>query len=352
MKIKYQIFISSTYEDLKEVREQIIKCILEMGHIPVGMEMFSAGNDEQWKIIQKQIDDCDYYVVIVAHRYGSLDKEISYTEKEYDYAISKNIPVLGFLIDETTKWSSSFIDSDEITKQKLIMFKEKIKTKMINYWKSTEDLYGKAAIALSKAFTSYERPGYIRSDEVANKDVYNELTRLSTENAKLRKTINEIEESQEIDLDKKESQLLNILESNKRNIPIKFTDDEINWNKDFNLSLLEIFEAISERLLIESEELILKQAIALKASGRTDYHKQKTPVANNRFYEWMADLHSLDLIEPSKKSHSIADNSKYWTLSALGRDIFGKLRRLKLIAGIVQENNLKEDEENSSSETE
>ncbi|WP_083856480.1 DUF4062 domain-containing protein [Desulfosporosinus meridiei] len=33
MKIKYQIFISSTYEDLKESRDQLIKCILEMGHI-------------------------------------------------------------------------------------------------------------------------------------------------------------------------------------------------------------------------------------------------------------------------------------------------------------------------------
>jgi hypothetical protein len=69
--------------------------------LPVGMEMFSAANEEQWKIIQKQIDDCDYYVVIIAHRYGSLDKTISYTEKEYDYAVLKDIPVLGFCLVST-----------------------------------------------------------------------------------------------------------------------------------------------------------------------------------------------------------------------------------------------------------
>jgi len=59
--VKYQIFISSTYDDLKNERAQVIKSILEMGHIPVGMEMFSAADDEQWKIIQRQIDESDYY---------------------------------------------------------------------------------------------------------------------------------------------------------------------------------------------------------------------------------------------------------------------------------------------------
>jgi len=38
--------VSSTYIDLKEERDVVIKSILETGHIPVGMEMFSAGNEE------------------------------------------------------------------------------------------------------------------------------------------------------------------------------------------------------------------------------------------------------------------------------------------------------------------
>ena len=32
---KYQIFISSTYADLQDERDQVIKAVLEMGHIPV-----------------------------------------------------------------------------------------------------------------------------------------------------------------------------------------------------------------------------------------------------------------------------------------------------------------------------
>jgi hypothetical protein len=57
--LKYQIFVSSTYEDLKEARDTVIKAVLEMGHIPVGMEMFSAADEQQWAVIKRQIDDSD-----------------------------------------------------------------------------------------------------------------------------------------------------------------------------------------------------------------------------------------------------------------------------------------------------
>src|SRR6476620_1722942 len=103
---KYQVFVSSTYSDLVEEREQVIRAVLEMGHIPVGMEMFSAADEEQWRIIARQIDESDYYVVIVAHKYGSMDGAISYTEKEYDYAVRKGVPVIGFIIDGSAAWPS------------------------------------------------------------------------------------------------------------------------------------------------------------------------------------------------------------------------------------------------------
>jgi len=100
---KYQIFISSTYEDLKEEREVAIKTILSLYHIPIGMEMFNAGDSEQWTVISQTIETSDYYVVIIGERYGSTtDSGVSYTEKEYDYAISKGIPVFAFIKDENS----------------------------------------------------------------------------------------------------------------------------------------------------------------------------------------------------------------------------------------------------------
>jgi hypothetical protein len=108
MKGKFQVFVSSTYMDLSGERDLVIKAILEMSHIPVGMEMFSAADEEQWNVIKKQIDQTDYYVVIVAHRYGSVDANgVSYTEKEYDYAVSQGIPTLGFILDDEISWPKS-----------------------------------------------------------------------------------------------------------------------------------------------------------------------------------------------------------------------------------------------------
>src|SRR5207248_4933995 len=122
----------------------------EMGHIPVGMEMFSAADEEQWKIIQRQIDDCDYYAVIVAHRYGSMDGAISYTEKEYDYAARKGVPAIAFILDDSAPWPTSKRDDDSRKLAALSAFREKLKRKLVGFWISTDDLYGKFSIALMK----------------------------------------------------------------------------------------------------------------------------------------------------------------------------------------------------------
>mgnify|MGYP000509063210 CR=1 FL=1 len=97
MKKKYQVFISSTYEDLKEERAAVTQCLLNNNCIPVGMEQFPASNMSQMEYIKKMLDDCDYYILIIGGRYGSLDDDgIGYTEKEYNYAIQKGIPVMAF----------------------------------------------------------------------------------------------------------------------------------------------------------------------------------------------------------------------------------------------------------------
>jgi hypothetical protein len=191
MSVKYQIFISSTYEDLKKERDEVVKSILEMGHIPVGMEMFSAGDEGQWKVIARTIEFSDYYVVIIAHRYGSMDGIVSYTEKEYDYAASIRVPILAFLIDESAVWSPDWIEDETKKKAGLEKFKAKVRMRMVTKWKSAEDLYGKVPVALMKQINITPRQGWVRSSAVINPEVTNELSRLSRENAELRVQLTE-----------------------------------------------------------------------------------------------------------------------------------------------------------------
>ena len=96
---KYQVFISSTYSDLIEERKKVLDILLMADCIPAGMEAFVATDVEQFEVIKKVIDLCDYYILIIGQRYGSINPYtgISYTEMEYDYAIKTNTGILFFI---------------------------------------------------------------------------------------------------------------------------------------------------------------------------------------------------------------------------------------------------------------
>ena len=145
--IKYQVFVSSTYTDLIEERKSILDVLLMADCIPSGMENFVAQDDEQFNVIKKVIALCDYYILIIGRRYGSINDitKISYTEMEYNYAIEKNIPVLVFALNEDG--NSNLNDEDVIRQGKLAEFKKKaMKNRLASVWHNKEDLIKQVAI--------------------------------------------------------------------------------------------------------------------------------------------------------------------------------------------------------------
>jgi len=327
MKIKYQIFVSSTFEDLKEERDLVIKAILEMGHIPVGMEMFSAGDEEQWKLIQRQIEDCDYYVVIAAHRYGSLDGKISYTEKEYDFAISKGIPSLGFVIAESATWPVSKSDTDTDKKKRLNKFKKKIQSKIISHWKNKDDLYGKVSISLMKQFTTNPRAGWVKANETIGPEVLNELSRLSKENSSLRTQLEELSKQIVRDETEKYDKMITILNSHKVSISF-FYERGTDWEDTREFDFLELFKLLAPELMVEKSTIDTAHYIALMK--KPDHAKEirgRYPIPSNTTKKILADLVVLDLVKPSTKKHSLKDTNDYWTITEEGKNVFKAIRR-------------------------
>ena len=96
---RYQVFVSSTYEDLRQERAEVMQALLELDCMPAGMELFPATTEEQWSWIARVIEESDYYMVIVGGRYGTVHpaKHASYTELEYRYAVEIGKPVVAFL---------------------------------------------------------------------------------------------------------------------------------------------------------------------------------------------------------------------------------------------------------------
>jgi len=68
---RFQVFVSSTFDDLKEERSHVFDTITRMNYIPAGMEFFPAYDEDQLDFIKTIIDDSDYYAVITAGKYGS-----------------------------------------------------------------------------------------------------------------------------------------------------------------------------------------------------------------------------------------------------------------------------------------
>ena len=70
---RYQVFVSSTFEDLREERAAVIGALLQIDCFPAGMELFPAADDDSLTLIRSVIDDSDYYLIILGGRYGTLD---------------------------------------------------------------------------------------------------------------------------------------------------------------------------------------------------------------------------------------------------------------------------------------
>jgi len=163
---KYQVFISSTYTDLIEERQKILKILLMADCIPAGMEAFVATDDEQFEVIKRVIDLCDYYVLIIGKRYGSVNPNtgFSYTEMEYMYAKEKGIPVLVFVIDDCVTLPDEKVEHDHDRVKKLYLFREKAMiNRLASIWKTTDELTGQLAIAIMRATTEIIRPGWQRA---------------------------------------------------------------------------------------------------------------------------------------------------------------------------------------------
>ena len=145
MKKIHHVFISSTYLDLKEEREEAMNAIIRTGCHPIGMEFFPANPATPWKVIERAISDCDFYIVIIANRYGTIEEgtEISYTEREFNYALEHGRKFLAFLI-------SDFDEGKADNYEKIRQFREKIQKGCTpDYFENKYDLGKKIAISLS-----------------------------------------------------------------------------------------------------------------------------------------------------------------------------------------------------------
>lgn len=116
----YKVFVSSTFEDLKDHRAHVIRSLRRAGFSVDPMEDWPADSDEPKQFSQDRLQGCDLCVLLVAFRRGYVpDGETrSITQLEYDAAVKQGIDILPFLLDENAAWHRKFDERkfDEVGK--------------------------------------------------------------------------------------------------------------------------------------------------------------------------------------------------------------------------------------------
>ncbi len=168
---RFQIFISSTFEDLQEERKKAVEVVVDRGHIPVALERFSASNDTDLEVIEKAIKSCQVYLLILGHRYGEVvrGRKRSYVQLEYDLACKHGLLILPFILrdDEIERRrkrlrpQASRDNAERRNYDKLCKFHEKVKRMFYQPWGPGDDFRYLVGKALDDRLRTCEKRGLI-----------------------------------------------------------------------------------------------------------------------------------------------------------------------------------------------
>lgn len=324
--LRYQIFVSSTFRDLKDEREAVLNAILKLNQFPAGMELFPATNDTAWKHIEKVIKDSDYYILVIGGKYGSMDETgISYTEKEYDFAVSQNIPILAFIRSDEENIPVGKFEMDSEIREKLEKFKQKVGNEhLLNYWKSLEELKTNVITSLSQSILMNPQIGWVKAGGIEKSELLERYAEIQQKFDKSQKEIQTLRESLLISGNSKS------LSQGDDTIVIEIGNDsnnetiEVTWNELFS----KIGRQLTNSAKIDVYEMnnIIKNYILTKTINEKGLKSNVSSFGyydNDRIDDTVIDqirnqFVALDLV---KISFDIMGNN-YWALTDKGRKYF------------------------------
>ncbi|MEP7363230.1 MAG: DUF4062 domain-containing protein [Acidobacteriota bacterium] len=164
MEKRYQVFVSSTYDDLRVERQEVMQALLELDCLPAGMELFPAADEDQWSLIKRIIEQSDYYIVIIGGRYGSKGPSgVSYTEMEFTYAKEIGKPVIGFLHGKPSDIPSG--KTDPANAAELERFRGLVQQRLCKFWESPKELGSIVSRSIVQLMKAKPAVGWVRADQ-------------------------------------------------------------------------------------------------------------------------------------------------------------------------------------------
>jgi hypothetical protein len=304
----------------------------------------------QQALIKQVIDDCDYYMVIVAGRYGSIGHDgLSYTEMEYRYALDAGKPIIGFVHKNPGGLAADRSESSDNGKEKLNEFRKLVQKKMCRFWESPADLGSQVSRSLVKLIKSNPGIGWVRGNLVPDESAIEEILGL-------RRRVEELQQELLAASSHGPEGASGLAQGNDLfNINYTFsasltgyTSSASEYKDDVNIEWDDIFAALSPLMIDEATEGQLTKALNdlvclevfmdLSNSSQFKDHKLMSfRIDRDDFQTIKIQLRALGLIAKSAKNRSVKDTATYWTLTSYGDIMMTRLRAIKKPA-ISQDN--------------
>ena len=146
--IQSKIFLSSTFFDLSDTRKEVSRWLSGVfGADLIIMETFGSDTAPPNVVSVRRVSECDIFIGIYAHRYGSIDPNSgkSITELELDeakHALSLGIikDLLLYVVEEGSSWASEHAETEENALAGLRRIKQKAKQHTYTIFKEGDDL--------------------------------------------------------------------------------------------------------------------------------------------------------------------------------------------------------------------
>lgn len=325
MNKKYQVFISSTFIDLIDERNAAVEAILKAGHIPAGMELFKAGRS-QLETINNWIDESDIYLLILGKRYGSIDDEsnISYTQLEYEYALSKeNFPVFSIIL------------KDEYVNQKLINGKNKnelyeennidkydnfldlVKTQIVSFAGSIAEVKLAIHENIPDIEKSYILDGWVKASIGSNEIIIKELNDLKKASENATVTADEIK----YDLEEEINKTIRIFGKRTERMGSGYSISNRTTNESAELSYKNIFCRLAPHLLEHPNDASIKSKIEDIVVSISSISNSGSFLINDEpFQKIKIHLSKIGLTSTKYSKTTKGGMSLFWNITKLGRD--------------------------------
>jgi len=284
------------------------------------MELFPASDETQWELIRRVIDDCDYYIVVVGGRYGSVDAAgISYTEREYDYAMSRGMPVLGFVHGEPDAIPAGKTELEADGRRKLEAFRQKVQSRMCKIWGSPEELGGAVSRSIVQAMKRTPGEGWVKARHAASAEVVNDLRGQIDD---LQRQLAEARIRPPVSAEG--------LASGADVFRLGYTTSLYRKQGYVDLSWDEIIAILGPSMIQEASDPQLRQQLARKIIDTNKIDRTDRVVLTEEHFQTIkVQLLALGVMQKSVKKRAVSDTETYWALTAFGEHYTMTLKAIK-----------------------